>query len=237
VAKAKELVGWVWYEDQKASNAYVGLDHQGIASHRDSVRLVSKQTFGPGTLTVIDVRHVPTGKGLWPAVWFLAPSSEGEWPGAGEIDIMEWVNDITTNAMTLHSGSGCTVERDPSAYLGTLGETDCNAGSQNGPGTIGCSITAPKNYSVNGKSMATTGPEFNKQGGGVYVHEWTDESMAVWLFPRHGLPADLRSGKPNPQSWTQKPLAKFSGSGCDFTTAFKPQQLVINIDLCGQWGK
>lgn len=235
VAKAKELIGWVWYEDKNAFNAYVGLDHQGIATHRESVRLMSKQKFKPGTLTVIDVRHIPTGPALWPAVWYLAPSSEGEWPGAGEIDMMEWVNDLTYNSMTLHTGPGCTVERDPSAYLGTLGETDCNAGSSTEPGTTGCSIKAPTNYTVNGQSMATAGPAFNEQGGGVYVHEWTAKGMSVWLFPRNGLPSDLSAGKPNPDTWTQKPLAKFFGTGCDFTTAFKPQQLVVNIDLCGQW--
>jgi hypothetical protein len=234
-AKAKELVGWVWYEDQQVSNAYVGLDHQGKASHRDSVRLVSKQTFNVGTLTVIDVQHIPTGPALWPAVWFLAPSSEGEWPGAGEMDIMEWVNDRTYNAMTLHTGPGCTVEKDPSSYLGSLENTNCNEGSNNIPGALGCSISAPKSYSVNGQSMATAGPEFNKQGGGVYVHEWTADGIAVWLFPRNDLPADLKAGKPSPKSWTQKPLAKWTGKGCDFSTAFKPQQLVVNIDLCGQW--
>lgn len=234
-AKKKELLGWVWYEDEKKSNAFVSLDHFGINSHRDSVRLVSKQTFDVGTLTVIDVQHIPTGPALWPAVWFLAPSSEGEWPGAGEMDIMEWVNDRTYNAMTLHTGPGCVVEKSPDSYLGELENINCNTGSNNIPGALGCSIAAPKNYSVNGKKMATAGPEFNKQGGGVYVHEWAEDGIAVWLFPRGDLPADLEAGKPNPKTWKQKPLAKWTGKGCDFAKAFKPQQLVINIDLCGQW--
>ena len=234
-AKQKELLGWVYYEDDKVSNAYVGLDHQGKSLMRDSVRLVSNQRVGPGSITVIDVRHAPTGPSLWPAVWLLAPAEEGIWPTAGEIDIMEWVNDVTYNSMTLHTSSGCTVDNDPSAMLGTLQEADCSTGSENGPGTVGCSIQAPKKYTVNGKSMATAGAEFNKQGGGIYVHEWTTDGMAMWLFPRDDLPADLAAGKPHPKTWKQKPLAKFSGKGCDFTKAFKPQQLIINITLCGQW--
>lgn len=233
-AKATELLGWVYYEDDQATNAYVGVDHHSKIAMRPSVRLTSKQKLGPGSLTVIDVRHAPTGPSLWPAVWMLAPPEEGEWPNAGEIDIMEWVNDVTFNAMTLHTGPGCTVDRDPSAYLGTLGEADCNTGDDF-PGNIGCSIKAPEKYTFDGESMATAGPEFNKQGGGVYVHEWTEDSISMWLFPRHKLPADLRAGKPNPKTWMQKPLARFSGKGCDFTTAFKPQQLIINISLCGQW--
>ena len=137
--------------------------------------------------------------------------------------------------MTLHTGPGCSVEANAGDFLGTLGESDCNSGSQNGAATIGCSIKAPKEYAVGNQSMATAGPGFNAQGGGVYVHEWTTTGMSVWLFPRGGLPADLEAGQPDPTTWTQKPLARFSGSGCDFSTAFKPQQFVVNIDLCGQW--
>lgn len=41
----------------------------------------------------VDVRaKLPTGKGLWPAIWMLPEAtSYGGWPGGGEIDIMEFV--------------------------------------------------------------------------------------------------------------------------------------------------
>lgn len=39
----------------------------------------------------IEVRaKLPSGKGIWPAIWMLGES--GGWPGCGEIDIMEFVS-------------------------------------------------------------------------------------------------------------------------------------------------
>ncbi len=132
--------------------------------------------------------------------------------------------------MTLHTNPGCTVDQ----YTNQLGQniqTDCNAGD----GSEGCSVHAPLNYSMNGQPMATAGPDFNAQGGGVYVHHWSEAGINIWLFSHDSLPKDIADGCPNPSSWTQKPLASFSGSGCDFNTAFLPQQLIINIDVCGDW--
>lgn len=229
-AKDNDLIGWIYHEDTQSSNAFIGLDYHGKnVSNRNSVRLTGKQTYSAGTLTVIDVRHIPTGPSLWPAVWYLAP--QAPWPDNGEMDIMEWVNDNTYNSMTLHTGEGCTVANSPADYLGNLLSTDCHAKN----GSEGCSIPAPLGYKYDGKTVATAGPQFNSQGGGIYVHEWTPKSISVWLFPRDSMPQDLKNGNPNPSSWTQKPLAKFSGSGCDLTKAFSPQQLIINIDVCGSW--
>jgi beta-glucanase (GH16 family) len=40
---------------------------------------------------------VPVGLGLWPAFWMIGDFVDGrEWPAVGEIDIMEYVNDMTT---------------------------------------------------------------------------------------------------------------------------------------------
>ena len=232
-AVEKQLQGWVYYEYFNRSHVYLGLDYRGIVDHRDSVRVVSKETYGPGTLAVLDVSHIPTGLALWPAVWCLAPGDS--WGNDGEMDILEWVNEDTYNSMTLHSGRGCVVDRDPNGYLGTMQHANCSTPDDNIFRAEGCSTPGPKNYTFNGKPFATAGKGFNAQGGGVYVHEWTADGVSVWLFPRDQLPDDLANGRPNPSTWKQKPLAKFSGSGCDFTTAFQPQNLIINIDLCGQW--
>ncbi|KAI6094383.1 hypothetical protein EDD16DRAFT_1503298, partial [Pisolithus croceorrhizus] len=46
------------------------------------------------------------------SVFFVDPQSVGpNWPYAGEIDIVEGVNNQATNQMTLHSGtsSACTL--------------------------------------------------------------------------------------------------------------------------------
>jgi beta-glucanase (GH16 family) len=48
--------------------------------------------------------QMPTGQGLWPAVWMLGDDiSTVSWPACGEIDFMETIgSDITTNHGSLH---------------------------------------------------------------------------------------------------------------------------------------
>lgn len=234
-AAVNNLTAFVFREEIMASNAYIGVDYKQLntntTSGRKSVRLTSKSTFDVGLLAVIDVLHAPTGPGVWPAVWLLGNVTGVEWPNSGEMDIMEWVNDLTYNAMTLHTAPGCSVDRTPAQYQGQLNATNCN----DSEGHLGCSIHASPTIPYNGSRLATAGPAFNAQGGGVYVLEWTLTGVSVWLFPRSQIPPDLASEKPNPSTWTTKPLAKFTGSQCNFDSAFQQQQLIINICLCGDW--
>jgi beta-glucanase (GH16 family) len=48
--------------------------------------------------------QMPTGKGIWPAVWMLGDDiSTASWPACGEIDFMETIGtDISTNHGSLH---------------------------------------------------------------------------------------------------------------------------------------
>jgi beta-glucanase (GH16 family) len=48
--------------------------------------------------------QMPTGKGIWPAVWMLGDNiSTVSWPACGEIDFMETIgSDISTNHGSLH---------------------------------------------------------------------------------------------------------------------------------------
>lgn len=46
------------------------------------------------------------GQGLWPAFWMLPSGKDGQWPRAGEIDIMETVGSNTTFSFsTIHYGN------------------------------------------------------------------------------------------------------------------------------------
>lgn len=51
---------------------------------------------------------LPTGKGIWPALWMLPQDEKyGGWPASGEIDIMEARGQEPTKVLgTLHFGSG-----------------------------------------------------------------------------------------------------------------------------------
>lgn len=53
-----------------------GVDTSNVApSGRQSVRISSKKAYESG-LVVLDVEHMPTGCGTWPAFWMLGPT----WP-------------------------------------------------------------------------------------------------------------------------------------------------------------
>jgi beta-glucanase (GH16 family) len=49
---------------------------------RESVRLHSKESYNHG-LFIIDLNHIPTGCGVWPAFWLTGKS----WGQNGEIDV------------------------------------------------------------------------------------------------------------------------------------------------------
>jgi len=51
------------------------------------VRVESKKKYRGG-LFLLDVNHMPTGCGTWPAYWMCGD----HWPHNGEIDILEGVN-------------------------------------------------------------------------------------------------------------------------------------------------
>lgn len=60
--------------------------------HYTSTRLISKDK-GDFLYGRIEIKaKLPTGKGLWPAIWMLPTDrAYGDWPASGEIDIMEQV--------------------------------------------------------------------------------------------------------------------------------------------------
>jgi len=71
------------------------------ASERPSMRIHSKTEFDLGEdkplrslLVAIDLTHIPTGCGTWPAFWLDHVNKAGDplWPHFGEIDIIEGTN-------------------------------------------------------------------------------------------------------------------------------------------------
>lgn len=202
------------------NQVYLGVDHTTYnpSGGRASVRLTSDIPYTKG-LFIADIAHMPGGIcGTWPAFWMFGPN----WPASGEIDIIEGVNEQTTNSITLHTAPGCLVS-DANSLLGTvLANSDCSAGNS-GTG-CGVSTTNTQNY----------GAGFNAIGGGVYAMQWEETGIYVWFFGRGSIPSDISSGQPDTANWGT-PLASFSGSGCDFDTAFSNQNLVFDTTFCGGW--
>ncbi|KAK5713389.1 hypothetical protein LTR17_017570 [Elasticomyces elasticus] len=90
---------------------------------RLSVRLTSLQSW-THSLFILDLAHMPANQcGVWPAWWMLG---SGTWPENGEIDIIEFTNNLPNNLMALHtaeSANNCTVAGADQS--GTLLTSNC----------------------------------------------------------------------------------------------------------------
>ncbi|CAO2656724.1 Nn.00g055270.m01.CDS01 [Neocucurbitaria sp. VM-36] len=198
-----------------------GVDFQNeTPDGRPSIRIESKKKYNSG-LIVLDVAHMPFGCGTWPAFWTVGPN----WPENGEIDILEGVNEMTNNGMTLHTGPGCEIGEDTAQFSGEVSTPNCDVAADDQEKNVGCSIKHPSKQSY--------GAGLNQIGGGVYATQWTADAISVFFFPRDSIPADVLGDNPDPTSWGL-PAAKFTG-GCDIEKTFKEQTIVFDTTFCGQW--
>ncbi|KAK5207774.1 hypothetical protein LTR99_010892 [Exophiala xenobiotica] len=207
------------YQTENERIVYLGVDHTNVATGRgrNSLRLESKAVYNHG-LFIIDLQHMPGGQcAVWPALWFLGP----DWPTHGEFDIIENINTAVTNQMSLKVNETCYLEGEQ--MYGQLRSRDCNINDQNLQGCDIDSATVPYAY----------GQGFNDRGGGVYATEWTSDAISVWYFAEDRVPYDIDSTSPDPSKWGV-PLAKFVTT-CALDENFLDQQLIINIDFCGDW--
>ncbi|UKZ62921.1 uncharacterized protein TrAtP1_004152 [Trichoderma atroviride] len=221
--------GFVEYVDANTANSLnltstltgsviMGVDstETNPANGRKSVRVTSQQSFNHG-LFIADIAHMPGSVcGAWPAFWMVGPN----WPSSGEIDIIEGVNTQTSDSITLHTSAGFSVSNDGSNSGTQLLGSDCE-------GNNGCSQTTSDNQNY--------GDGFNAINGGVYATEWTSDHIAVWFFPRTGIPSDISSENPNPSGWGT-PLAQFNpADGSSIDDHFQNNQLVFDTTFCGDW--
>jgi len=224
--------GFVEYVDQATaqSNSLIGtfdnsvtmgVDNSTVTTTgRQSVRLTSKASYNEA-LIILDLAHMPGSVcGSWPAFWAVGPN----WPNNGEIDIIEGVNSQQDNAMTLHTGPGCSISQN-SDMTGTIETANCDVNAPDQSTNAGCSIGTD--------AAATYGDDFNSVGGGVYATNWNSDFISIYHFSRGSIPSDISSGNPDPSGWG-KPLAKFSGD-CDIATSFKDMNIVFDITFCGDW--
>lgn len=195
--------------------------YQGV---RDSVRLVSKQTFSGGGLFIFDINHIPSAQGVWSALWMTGSN----WPQQGEIDIIEGVHETTMNALSTHTSQGCTM-----GTSGFYGQFMMQGSNKN---NCDARATDSQGCGVRSKSKVSYGPAFNKKGGGVYALQWSSTGIKIYFWSRNSIPSDVRSGKPKPSSKWGNPHFLVAGSSCNPFKKFSDLMLVINTNLCGTWG-
>ncbi|PRP77622.1 putative endo-1,3(4)-beta-glucanase [Planoprotostelium fungivorum] len=198
--------------------AYMGVDVTNIANNgRRAIRLESKNQYREG-LYILDLAHMPGSVcGTWPAFWTVGD----DWPNNGEIDIIEGVNKGDTNAMTLHTNAGCSLNGQ--SQSGRTMQSNCDVVAT---GNAGCGVQSSKANSY--------GDNFNRNGGGIYVMERTSTSIRIWNFPRNSIPADLLSNNPNPCSWGQPDGDYPLGGSCP-ASHFGAHRIVFDITFCGDW--
>ncbi|KAF7356494.1 GH16 domain-containing protein [Mycena venus] len=188
--------------------------------NRNSVRISSPNSYTYG-LFIADIYAMPHGPTVWPAYWTVGPN----WPAGGEIDIIEGVGDSTSNQMTLHTSSDCSLDQGvDSDFTGQA--TNHPSCASSGSDNDGCGITdfAPHVY----------GHNFNLLAGGVYAHIVAASGIKIWHFPRTAIPADITAQKPNPANWG-KPAAFWSASTCNIADHFKDHVITFDTTLCGDW--
>ncbi|KAJ7576993.1 glycoside hydrolase family 16 protein [Mycena floridula] len=227
------LVDYVTRDEAKASKlAYVQEDGTTVLAvdnstwldinkPRKSVRISSKKTYNGG-LFIADFFAMPHGCSTWPAYWSVGPN----WPKGGEIDILEGVNDQTSNQLTLHTSTGCQATKSVGRLTSKLLNTQCATidGDNLGCRFLSNDTQLPKTY----------GHGFNMIAGGVYAHSWTDAGIKVWHFPRTAIPADITAKNPDPSTWGA-PIAFWSSASCDISEHFKDHSLIIDTTLCGDF--
>ncbi|KAI9464744.1 concanavalin A-like lectin/glucanase domain-containing protein [Boletus coccyginus] len=216
---------------QNQGLAYVGADNTFVLAvdswsavpaggNRNSVRISSNKVYSSG-LIILDALAMPVGCGTWPAFWTVGPN----WPTAGEIDIIEGVNNGANNQMTLHSGTSnqCTLDESKSFTGEALG-TDCYSSAGN---DLGCSILDT--------DMNSFGYGFNGGQGGVFALQWDNSyGMSMWRFARDNIPQDITNQTPDPASWGE-PTGFWSAATCDIGANFYSHTLVFDTTICGDW--
>jgi len=186
---------------------------------RNSVKIVGNDVYNHAVM-VADFEHVPASAcGSWPAFWM---NGNGTWPASGEIDIMEGINHQQQAQSSIHTSPGCNVTVE--ATYGQLGKSGSNSDCGIGGGYDGCTV-----FSSSSKSY---GDGFNAAGGGVYGLHWNGNEIKVWFFSRANIPADIKSGNPNPNVWG---TPQASWAGCAFDDYFKNMSFLFNTDFCGTW--
>lgn len=226
------------YEDNLI---YLGVDFESPteASYgRSSVRLECEETFNQA-LYVADIYHMPGGCGVWPAFWLLGTGED--WPKAGEIDVLEGINDQALNKMSLHTEkrldldnntySSSSLVSSRQLQTGNTLSTECDIVSSGG---AGCSIMGSNS------TQQGFGTSFNSKQGGYLITEFTNKWIKIWQMPRLSgdvVFADQAQSTLNigqMHSWGP-PTAVFSGNGSDLSNYFHNLRMIFNTAFCGPW--
>ncbi|CAJ1426365.1 unnamed protein product [Effrenium voratum] len=196
---------------------------------RRSVMLHSAQAWRPdvGFIVAMKYNHVPYGAGVWPAFWMV--NSDVSWPKGGELDILEYAND-EENKVTFHTDQKCKMN------ITKLKKCSKNIKNIDPKMILSCYT----NYS--GNELGCMPPQVRKDGEwfaknpGVIALLWDASGITSFHIPASEIPADLESDLPQPNTWKddwRMAFMPFDAETC--MNIARPQEIVLNIALCGDW--
>ncbi|KAK4686775.1 hypothetical protein P7C73_g3342, partial [Tremellales sp. Uapishka_1] len=209
-----------------AGNAIIKVDNTSTVAYNDkrnTVKILSTDTYDVGSVWVLDAVHLPYGCSVWPSFW--SENVAETWPEGGEIDTFEGVNNQVSNQMALHTESGCSLTASSSAYTGIVNATDCDYSAND---NSGCGVTVD--------NSASYGAAFASAGGGAFITELSETGISIWFFSRTDIPSAVTNA--NASIDTRElgtPSAFWSNTGCNIQNYFKAQSLILDITLCGSW--
>ncbi|OLP85701.1 hypothetical protein AK812_SmicGene33274 [Symbiodinium microadriaticum] len=135
------------------------------------------------------------------------------------------------------SASKITFHTDKNCLLDPRKVGSCMRGKRmGGSGPMNCNTNYWKNlFGCRPRQVQRTGEWFAKNPG-AFAASWDEDGITVYHIPNHEIPADLKEDKPRPESWGKWVVAylPYVSHTCHRDLA-GPQEIVLNIALCGDW--
>jgi len=215
------------------THAILRVGARGLPGKRKTAKVRSKKSW-KYFLTAIRFTHVPFGCGLWPSFWTHA--SGIHWPEGGELDVLEYVNDIASQT-SLHTGVGNKCNLDG----GQVNKAGCPVMPDLNGMNYDCTTDYPSKLGCAPNTLPLQSPAEWNLHPVTFAIEWTEDFIKIFKIPDDQLPEDLVEDDPKPDTWDQwlisyYPLAATGGPDCpDPANVMAAQQLILNIGLCGDW--
>jgi len=213
------------------THAILRVGERGLPYKRKTAKVRTRKAW-KYFLAAVRFEHVPFGCGLWPAFWMSG--IYGPWPNNGELDILEYVNDMTSQT-SLHTGVRNKCKLDGAK----LTMPNCTAFYDLNRMNYDCTTNYPTNLGCAANRWPVPSPAEWNVNPVTFAIERTERFVKIFRIPNHELPKNLLENNPQPDTWDKwivgyYPLAA-SWECPNPADVMSPQQLILNINMCGDW--
>mmetsp|Transcript_107991 Transcript_107991/g.344786 ORF Transcript_107991/g.344786 Transcript_107991/m.344786 type:complete len:401 (+) Transcript_107991:55-1257(+) len=205
------------------------------AFKRMSARIRTKKSW-KHFLAAVHFKHLPWGCGVWPSFFTLGV---GEWPAAGEMDILEYVND--GKAMTsFHTSKECRLDEAKVNKYGSMPDANYKGNDNSNYNCLTKYCATCKSLGCAPNTMPLLTCQQMADRPGVFAMERTASFTKIFFIPSWAIPADLDAGRPTPEAWDQWIISYYPFGDSESTCPepddiMSKQRFVLQILLCGDW--